>query len=207
MLLIIPFTGIKSQNKTSAFKQFWNVSRYEKCWALKHIFVAGKAWKITKYVRQVSDSLAKTNILDGDADGGQVDAFRHAFWMAMLSQNMSNKKALKLGIAHEKGNYLDYKKNRKEEGSLPDKISSDMDLYNNNIGIDIGIVIKNNTNILTTDSLKQIIINNILNGKMMVIKKNKKGEFLDTDNNVIKAESLVGKWENNKVLVPSNYVR
>ena len=206
-MIVIPFTGIKSQNKASAFKQFWNVSRYEKCWALKHIFVAGKAWKITKYVRQVSDSLAKSNILDGDADGGQVDAFRHAFWMALLSQNMSSKKALQLGIAHEKGNYLDYKKHRKEEGSLPDKISSDMDLYNNNIGIDIGIVIKNNTNTIKPDSLKQIIINNILNGKMMVIKKNKKGEFLDVDNNVIKTEFLVGKWKNNKVLVPSNYVR
>ena len=204
MLLIIPYSEIKSQNNVSSFKQFWNVSRYEKCWAVKHIFVANKAWKITKYVRHVADSLAKSNVLDGDADGGQVDAFRHAFWMAMLSQNMKSKKALKLGIAHENGNYLDYKKHRKEEGSLPDKISSDMDLYNNNIGIDIAIVLKNNNNTITVDSLKQIIINNILNGKMKVIKKNKKGEFLDADNNVIKAESLVGKWENNKVLVPSN---
>ena len=207
LLLIIPFSGIRSQDKTSAFHQFWKVSRYEKCWAIKHLFIANKAWKITKYVRLVTDSIAKSGKLDGDADGGQVDAFRHAFWMAMLSQNMRSKKALRLGIAHEKDDYLSYKKRRKEEGSLPDKISSDMDLFNNNIGIEIGIEIKNNKKTISTDSLKQIVIKYILNGKMKVIKKNKKGEFLDADNNVINKETLIGKWENNKVLVNSNYKR
>ncbi len=204
---MFPFAGIKSQNNVSAFHQFWSVSRYERCWAVKHVFVANKAWKITKYVRLVTDSVSKSNVLDGDIDGGQVDAFRHAFWMAMLIQNMYWKKAFRLGIAHEKGNFLDFKKHLKEEGKFPDKISTDMDLYNNNIGIEIGLEIVKKSPSISADSIKQIVISYILKGKMKIIKKNKNGEFLDANNNVISRESLVGKWENDKVLVISNYVR
>lgn len=204
---MFPFAGIKAQENTSSFKQFWNVSRYERCWAIKHIFVAKKAWNISQYVRQVTDSVAKSGILDGDINGGQVDAFRHAFWMAMLTQNMSYHKAFRLGVAHEKGNYLDYKKHRNEEGQLPDKISSDMDLCNNNIGIEIGREAKAQNPAISADSIKLIVIKYILNGKMKVIKKNKEGAFLDANDNIIKADSLVGKWENEKVLVSSDYVR
>lgn len=207
LILLISTKQLNAQNNSSAFKQFFQVSRYERCWAVKHLFIANRAWKVTRYVRLVTDSVAKTKILDGDIDGGQVDAFRHAYWMAILVQNMYWKKAFRLGVAHEKGNYLDYKKHRKEETQFPDKVSSDMDLYNNNVGIEIGkeIVEKNPT--ISADSIKQIVISYILKGRMKVIKKNKKGEFLDANNNVIKTESLIGKWENEKVLVSSDFVR
>jgi len=118
----------------------------------------------------------------------------------MLSQHVSWRKARRLGNAHEKGNYLDYKKHRLEEGTLPDKISSDMDLWNNDVGLQIG---KMNAKI-SSDSLKTIVIGYIRNGKMKIIKKGSLGEFLDINNKIIPADSLKGKWENQKVLINSN---
>ncbi|MBK6839510.1 MAG: hypothetical protein IPG90_15685 [Bacteroidetes bacterium] len=61
-----------------------------------------KTWKITEQARMETKSLLLDSRLDGDEDGGQLDAFRHAFWMASLSQKICWRKALKLGIAHEK---------------------------------------------------------------------------------------------------------
>ena len=82
-------SSVVCQTNTSVCKQFKRISSPEKCWVINHIFVAKKAWRITQYVRLQTDSIQKTNMLDGDANGGQVDAFRHAFWMASLSQKMN----------------------------------------------------------------------------------------------------------------------
>ena len=139
--------------------------------------------------------------MDGDANGGKVDAFRHAFWMTLLSQKMRWRKAYRLGKAHEKGNYLDYKKHCLEDGAFPDKVSSDMDLWNNNIGLQIGATNKG----ISSDSLKSIVIEHIRNGKMKIIKKNIQGQFLDINENIIESDSLKGKWENQKILINSDY--
>lgn len=195
--------NLLSQTKTTRCQQFNKLSRPEKCWVISHIFVAGKAWKITQFVRLQTDSVQKSNILDGDANGGQVDAFRHAFWMASLSQKINYRKAIKLGNAHEKGNYLDYKKHRLEDGSFPDKISSDMDFWNNDIGLQIGKSFPN----ISQDSLKKLVIEFISNGKMKVIKKNNFGQFLDNEGKIIEKDSLKGRWENAKVLINSNFKR
>ncbi len=200
VFLLHPFV-IFSQPKTSTCSQFKKLSCPEKAWVIKHVFIAKKAWKITQYVRSQTDSVQKTNILDKDANGGQVDAFRHAFWMASLSQKINRRKAYRLGKAHEKGNYLDYKKHRLEDGSFPDKISSDMDLWNNEIGLQIGKTYP----CISTDSLQSIVIEQILMGKMKVIKKNKDGFFLDDEGKIIENIKLRGKWENTKVLVNSAY--
>jgi hypothetical protein len=197
--ILQPFFVI-SQTKTSAWQQFKKLSCPEKCWVMKHIFVAKKAGRITQYVRLQTDSIQKTNILDGDANGGKVDAFRHAFWMASLAQKMKWRKAYRLGKAHEKGNYSDYKRHRKEDGTFPDKISSTMDLWNNDIGLEIGKTTRNSS----SDSLKRIVIDYILSGKMKVIKKNKQGQFIDNNGNIIDNDSLKGKWENQKVLIDSD---
>lgn len=199
LILLFP-VRLLSQSETSICRQFKEISRPEKCWVVKHIFVAKKAWRITQFVRLQTDSIQKSYLLDGDANGGQVDAFRHAYWMAMLSQKISWRKAYRLGKAHEKGNYLDFKKHRLEEGTLPDKVSSAMDLWNNDIGIQIG---KSNKNI-SADSLKILVINYIREGKMKMIKKNKQGEFLDINNNIIPTDSIKGKWENKKMLINTN---
>jgi len=44
-------------------------------------------------------------LLDGDASGGQVDAFRHAYWMARLHQEIGKRAAFSLGKSHEKENW------------------------------------------------------------------------------------------------------
>src|SRR5690242_2677899 len=122
----------------SAASGYCSLSAPEKWWVIWHPFVAKKAYRISLEARTVADSLRTSPVLDGDANGGQVDAFRHSYWMARLSQSMCWKKARSLGKAHEKGNYKSFKKGKMEEGTLPDSASGAMDLYNNKVGIEIG---------------------------------------------------------------------
>lgn len=186
---------------TSSFKKFSKLSRPEKCWVLQHPFVAKKTWSITQKVLLITDSVSKTTSLDGDKSGGQVDAFRHAYWMASLAQSIGWRKALKLGRAHEKANYIDFKKHRLEDGQHPDKASGDMDIYNNKVGIEI---VKTNKNVVDKN-LQSLVVTAIQVGKMKIIKKDSLGNFLDENNNIIPADSLKGKWNNDKCLVNSDW--
>lgn len=203
IFLLLFFTvislSLKSQ-QTSAFKKFSKLSRPEKCWAFQHPFILKKTWNITQEVLKITDSIAGVITLDGDKNGGQVDAFRHAYWMASLAQHIGWRRALKLGRAHEKANYIDFKKHKLEDGTHPDKAGSNMDLYNNKVGAVIG---KENKNIFGKD-LQIIIIDAIKAGKMKIVKKDSIGNFLDEKGNIIPADSLQGKWENAKCLVDSN---
>lgn len=200
IILLLHVAHIQAQ-KTSVFKSFFKLSRPEKCWVMRHPFIAKKAFIKTQDVLKITDSIAKTTVLDGDKNGGQVDAFRHAYWMALLSKHFGRHKALRLGRAHEKGNHIDYKKHRLEEGTHPDKVSSDMDLYNN-IG---GAALENDNKTATDKELQTLVINAIKAGKMKIIKKDSHGNFLDKDNTIIPADSLKGKWENGKCLINSDW--
>jgi hypothetical protein len=185
---------------TSVFKKFSQLSCPEKCWVLHHLFVAKKTLAITQKVLLVTDSITKTNILDGDKNGGQVDAFRHAYWMASLAQSIGWRKALKLGRAHEKANFIDFKKHHLEDGTHPDKASGDMDLYNNKIGIEIAKANKH----VVGKKLQSLIIAAIQAGRMKIIKKDNLGNFLDEKNIIIPTDSLKGKWNNGKCLINSD---
>lgn len=200
-IFILFSLNIKAQESKDKWISFKKLSRPEKCWVLSHLFVANSAYKVSNFARLVADSLKNDSILDGDADGGQVDAFRHSYWMSVLVREMHPKKALKLGRAHEKGNYLDYKRKKNEEGSLPDKVACEMDLWNNEVGINLG----NKYRDVSLDSLKTIVITEILKGSMKVIFKNKSGESLDKEGNTIPYEEWNGKWENSRVLINSDY--
>jgi len=180
------------------------VSRPEKYWAITHPFVFKKAIKITRHVLAVTDSIKHLTILDGDADGGQVDAFRHSYWLAMLTVKIGKRKALSLGKAHEKGNYLDFKKKkRKEIITSHDKIASDMDFFNNNIGAKIGLKMKN----ADKHNIQNAVIDSIIKGKMLIISKNKNNELLDCSGNIIADEQIQFKWITPKCLVPSDNKR
>lgn len=161
-----------------------------------HPFKAKKALQISELARKTTEEVKTTKQLKGVGNGDQVDAFRHTFWMAKLTQEIGWRRAKKLGKAHEKGNYKDYKKHRLEDGDLPDKVSSEMDLYNNNVGIEIG---KKSVGF----ELKNIVISTILQGKCKIIKTDSYGNFLDCEGNAIAPENLKGKWENEKCLVES----
>lgn len=199
-LLILVFT-IKV-NAQSNYKNFFALSGPKRTWVLFHPFKAKKSLKISKETNRVADSIRKTNLLDGDASGGQVDAFRHAYWMARLRQEIGKSAARSLGKAHEKENYLTYKKNKLEDGIVPDEISSKMDLYNN----DQGLKLISKSSKVSKKGLIYRIVNAIQKGKMKVIKKDKKGNFLSCEDKLISKESLKGKWKNHKCLVSSNKI-
>jgi hypothetical protein len=174
--------------------------RPEIIWAITHPFIACKAKKISNEAVQISSQL-KDERIDNDKNGGQADAFRHAIWMAMLCKKIHWKKALSLGKAHEKSNYIDYKRKNKEEGIVPDKASVEMDLYNNKAGVLIGRELKKKP----LEETQEAIILAILNGQFKIIKKDNLGNSLDSDGNIIHDDEWLGKWENKRVLVPSSF--
>ena len=187
-------------NAQSKFKSFFDLSPPKRTWAIFHPFKAKRSLRISIETNKVSDSIANTNLLDGDGAGGQVDAFRHAFWLARLRQEIGKSAARSLGKAHEKENYLTFKKNKLEDGVVPDEISSIMDLHNNEEGLKL---IKRRSK-TSQESLIYKIVNAIKAGKMKIIKKDKKGNFLTCEGKLISENSLKGKWKNNKCLVASN---
>ncbi len=199
LIVLLFFSGfIFSQSNWQKLKK---LSPSKRTWVLFHPFKAKKAQIISKEANRIADSIKKSPLLDNDASGGQVDAFRHAFWMANLRQGIGKNAARSLGKAHEKENYRTYKKNKLEDGVVPDKISSTMDLFNNEVGLSL-------TKKGVKTSKKGLIykvINAIKQGKLKVIKKDSKGDFLTCDGKLIPKESLKGKWKNNKCLVNSNH--
>ena len=200
LLVLLFFTVSISVNAQSKFKSFFDLSCPKKVWVLLHPFKAVKSLEISKEANRVTDSIKKTNLLDGDASGGQVDAFRHTYWMARLHQEIGKRAAFSLGKFHEKENYLTYKKRKLENGVVPDKISSEMDLHNKNEGLKL--ISKGNK--VSEKGLIYRVVNAIQSGKFTIIKKDKKGNFLTCDGRVVSKEELKGKWENNKCLVASN---
>ena len=195
-ILLFSFSSLLF-SQDSKWKKFKKLSPPEKCWVIRHPFVAKKALKITEEARFVTKSVKQEKLLKGLGNGDQVDAFRHAFWMANLTFEIGRRRAKSLGESHEKGNYKDYKKRKLEDGVIPDKISSDMDLFNNDVGIEIG---KQESGF----NFKKDVINAVKEGRCKIVKKDKKDNFLDCEGNVISLEELKGKWENNKCLVNSN---
>jgi hypothetical protein len=186
----------------SNWQRFKKLSCAEKTWTILHVFKAKKAYVVAKEAQHISDSIAKTPLLDGDKSGGQVDAFRHAYWMARLHQEIGKRAARSLGKAHEKANYQQYKNSLLEDGEAPDKVSSEMDLYNNDIGLNFtqkGVP-------HSKDGLIYKIVNAILTGKLKTIKKDSKQNYLTCDDKLITQKELKGKWRNNKCLMNSNYI-
>jgi hypothetical protein len=168
-------------------------------WAIKHPFIARKAFNISMHARAVSDSLLAIKALDADGNGGQVDAFRHAYWMAMLSQQIKPAKALKLGMAHEKANFRQFKKAKWEDGALPDSVASQMDLINNKIGCCIGACTAKNA-ATVFDQVMQAVIN----GNLFIILKNADGQPTTCRGEVITSYHKHSHWQQPKCLVPSN---
>src|SRR5437763_1189417 len=120
-----------SAAQQSPSNEFGKVSCPEKWWAFTHPFIACKAYKLSVKAMEATKEMMKDSTIDHDSNGGQLDAFRHSYWMALLSQKISPRKAKRLGKAHEKGDYLNFKKHRLEDGLLPDSMASVMDLCNN----------------------------------------------------------------------------
>lgn len=198
---IIVFIFLSSQiSAQSNWKKFWKLSTTHQIWVVTHPFKAKKASEISMETTKVSDSVAKTDLLDKDIAGGQVDAFRHAYWTARLQQEIGKRAAISLGKAHEKDNYRTFKKNKAEDGIVPDQASKEMDLFNNMVGLRF-------TKKGIPASKKEIthkIIDAILTGDLKVIKKDKSGNYLTCEGALLPSAALGNFWLNKKCVIPSN---
>ncbi len=192
------FTLLLCNNKlySQTRHSFRKLSCPGKKWVFMHPFKARKAKHLTQYVLAVTREVKKTGELDSIENGGKLDAFRHAFWMATLTQGIGERRARRLGNAHEKGNYRDLKKRRLEEGLLPDSVSVAMDLYNNEKGIELGKKHKEN--------LREHVVSAIQQGEMKIIYRNHAGEFLNCRGEILTTAKWQGKWVNERCLIKSN---
>ena len=197
LISLLFFSSATVFPQKSNCKKFKDLSGPEKCWVMWHPFIAKKAMKIAEETRKVTKEVMQDKLLNGTGNGNQIDAFRHTFWMANLVIDIGRRRARSLGKAHEKGNYKTYKQGKFEDGVVPDKISSEMDLFNNEIGIEIG-------EIVMPKYIMDEVLDFIKKGRCKIIKTDESGNFLDVEGNVIQEEELKGKWENEKCLVDSN---
>lgn len=144
-----------------------NKGKYQYLWALAHPFVALKVKKIYKANYHIYQEVKQKKILDTLENGGKLDAFRHGFFMACFAQKIKTKKLIRLGIAHEKDEIWQYKKKQKTEYTdIPDSASIQMDLYNNEIGIQLGKKYKH----LPPISLRDTLIYYIKKGNFQTIR-------------------------------------
>jgi hypothetical protein len=203
LLLTLFSANTHAMAQKSTFNRFMQLHYPEKIWVICHPFAAKKALQIGLHARDVGLQKINDPDLDKDYNGGQVDAFRHGYWMALLTQEIGAFSARWLGKAHEKSNYLDFKNKVLEEGSLPDYTACEMDLKNNEQGIKIG---KQKPD-MKREEIEALVKKKILEGEFFIIKKNTDGEFLNSSGERIPKERYLGLWHNPKTLVPSNYKR
>lgn len=182
--------------------QHVHISCYEKRWAFFHPIAAFKVKKTSNVCRAFYDAKNIRDGLDNFENGGKIDAFRHAFFMAAFSQKINARKIRKLGIAHEKGNYRDFKHARLEDGELPDSLGTVMDLKNNELGITLG----NANKLISLEELKKLVIDEIKNGRAVIMKRKNSGIYIDCKDNIIDMGAAARKWNIPKCLVSSNFV-
>jgi hypothetical protein len=169
-------------------------------WAIWHPVAAIKVKKMYSKAYVIYTQPTIKTALDSFNNGGKLDAFRHVFFMATFAQKIKLKKLKKLGLAHEKGNYRQFKKGQNEEGERPDSLSNVMDLKNNELGLKIGSENKN----LSLVELKQNVIQQINEGKALIILRNAKGLYLDCNNSPLDLKLYTHNWYIPKCLVQSN---
>lgn len=184
----------------SAFKKFNQQLRPLKWWAITHPFTVKKALSISEAAEKKALQMIADPDLDGDYAGGQIDAFRHAYWMAKLTHAIGERKALSLGRAHERANYIQFKRKMLEEKYLPCNKSKQMDLKNNQIGANIGIAYGSSPDERIVSIVKQAV----LNGDLWILAKNNAGKFIDCNANPIPDQQWKGLWHNPKCVVKSN---
>jgi len=195
LFIILLFTSC-SPKLSQSFKK---ISKPEKKWVFFHPFKAKKAFQISKEAEKTKDSIGSFGNIGKDNNGGQLDAFKHSFWVARLTQKIGKRAALSLGKAHEKGNYKTYTKRKLEDGYLPDKASSTMDLFNNNVGANFGVRYKKTSK----KNLVQHLLKALENGELRILNKDNLGNFLDYKGQIIPLDSLRHRWETKKCLVKS----
>lgn len=184
-------------------KAWGSLSRPEKCWTILHPCRARVVFRCAQRARFVTDSLEKAEALR-DGNGGQLDAFRHAYWMAlMVNEGLKEKAVRKVGLVHERGNYVDFKTGKLEDGARSDSMACVMDTKNNEVGITIGKQFMKGDK---ATSLIRLIIMNIWDGNLFIIRKDALGKYWSCQNQMIDLISFKDKWSIPKCLVKSNEI-
>lgn len=185
--------------------QFFELSKFEKSWTIKHLKYASKANFYTEIAKLVTDSLIKNNVLDQDLSGGQIDAFRHAFWMAnMVLNGVPPEVALELGEVHEKSNVYEYKARSTNNLSMLDASSCYMDLFNNIKGVELALGLPKTT---TQNELIHLLLNRVSLGDFAIIYKDYLGNMLTCEGQILTIEAQSNSWYNGKCIVPSNQIK
>jgi hypothetical protein len=195
VLVYLFLSSISSLAQRSAFMQ---LGVAQKKWVLAHPFKAKIAYQVTQQALVKLDSLGATNYFEGNIkSGSKADAVRHAYWMVLLSKKIGKRRALKLGKAYERKNKRDFKKGSVVGTYLPDLVGMQMDLKNNAVGVNI-------ENRVSSNELLAVVLSFLEQGKLVYIKQNEKGEFLDKNGQIILLEDWSGKWKNDRVVIPTS---
>ena len=195
-LFLICVQHAAAQNLLQQYRQ---LAKAEKRWVRCHLFVAKRAMQCTRLTEQLYEQAKKDSLIIGPENGGKPDAFRHALWMALLTQNIGAKKALKLGIAHEKANYEFFLKKKNEYGELPDSMGTVMDLFNNQRGADLALQHSKDS----TQVMVYVVLLSLTHGELCIMKTDQSGRFLTCENQPINMENYSGQWNIPKCLVSS----
>ncbi|MCA6364468.1 MAG: hypothetical protein IM638_15630 [Bacteroidetes bacterium] len=202
LLLLFCITCTAHFLEAQPVRSFGGASGPELRWAMFHPQASRHAYESAQRARAATDSLQKAGVLT-DGNGGQLDAFRHAYWMALCVQEITPQKAEALGKAHEKSNYRQFKRGRFEDGVQPDSMACEMDLFNNSTGIAIGLAYK-----FDQQKNKSPLINRVIaaikSGQLRILRKDAAGNYLTCSGVVIDMVSHKGKWNIPKCLVKSD---
>ncbi len=180
--------------------QTTNLSRYEKRWAMFHPVAAWRVKKKLPLAFSIYHQVKTDGKLDLFESGGKLDAFRHVFTMAYLSQSIPVRKLRKLGIAHEKGNYLDFKHRQTEHTELPDSLGCDMDLRNNEVGFATGKA----SGTSSAEELSEQVVQLIRQGGAWYLKRNSQGHYTDCEGRELDLTAYTGQWYIPKCLVKTS---
>ena len=181
---------------TEAQGNFRQLSTPEKKWTLQHPFLAIKIRKKIKTCYKFIGLVKEEKKLDLFENGGKLDAFRHIFTMAYLAQSISATKLKSLGEAHEMGNREQFENGKLEHGEIPDSVSCQMDLMNNSIGITLGKKYKN----LSTELLKEKIIEEINQGNAWIISRDETGNYVQCNGTILIINQNERRWNMPKCL-------
>lgn len=184
-----------SAQAQGAWKRFRAQPPALRTWALTHPLAVGRAQALAQESLRVADSVGQR--LDNDFVGGWADAFRHTYWMARTTQALGRRRAYSLGRAHERGNYQTFKRRGTEDGAVQDHAATRMDLFNNDIGIALGLRLPD----APTGELRDSLLHLLYAGELYRIKKDAYRNSLDADGRFIPEQDWLGKWENARVVV------
>ena len=176
------------------------MSRYEIRWAVFHPVAAVKIKHRLPEAMKIYHEVKLSRALDTNESGGKLDAFRHVFTMAFLSQRIKVRKLKKLGIAHENGNKHHFFKDHQEFGERADSLACVMDLNNNDLGFDIG----SHNQSVTKEELKLLVIEQIKLGNAWYLKRNAQNEYVSCENERIILENYKEQWFLPKCLIKTN---